>query len=63
MWALRLLTSYADLTLIHWPWNCSAAALGATWRALEDALLVTNATRAIGVSNFRAADLDALEVI
>ncbi|AMM22270.1 hypothetical protein AX769_07170 [Frondihabitans sp. PAMC 28766] len=46
-----------DLLLIHWPQNAKSNL--ETWKAMED-LLDAGQVRAIGVSNFDAADLDAL---
>lgn len=55
---------YVDLYLIHWPapraffddWDCINAE---TWRAFEE-LLALGKTRAIGVSNFKVSQLEAL---
>jgi 2,5-diketo-D-gluconate reductase A len=46
-----------DLLLIHWPQ--AAASNLETWKAMED-LLAAGRVRAIGVSNFDAAELDGL---
>lgn len=46
-----------DLLLIHWPQNAKSNL--ETWKAMED-LQGSGQVRAIGVSNFDAADLDAL---
>lgn len=51
-----------DLTLIHFNkcWGSKGASLAETWRALEDAR-AAGKSKAIGVSNFAAADLVALK--
>lgn len=54
----RLQTDYVDLYLIHWP----ADGFEAAWQVLED-LYKEGRVRAIGVSNFHAQHLAALESI
>jgi diketogulonate reductase-like aldo/keto reductase len=61
----RLRTDYLDLYLIHWPnpiaFRDRWAEMNAeSWRAFED-LYAAGRIRAIGVSNFHAHHLDALE--
>ncbi|WP_125767203.1 aldo/keto reductase [Lapidilactobacillus wuchangensis] len=61
----KLQLDYLDLYLIHWPanarWHQNWQALNAeTWRALED-LYHAGQVRAIGVSNFSVAQLQALQ--
>lgn len=53
-----LQTSYLDLYMLHSPLR-DAQLQADTWRALED-MLAAGVLRAIGVSNFGAADLQAL---
>jgi len=56
----QLMLPFVDLLLIHTPSNCkTAAALAETWAAIEGAL-AKKQVRAIGVSNFKQANLDAL---
>jgi diketogulonate reductase-like aldo/keto reductase len=55
--SLRALgTDHGELYLIHWPMRSS---LESTWRAMEE-LLASGATRAIGVCNFLAPQLEVL---
>ncbi|MFJ4844532.1 MULTISPECIES: aldo/keto reductase [unclassified Streptomyces] len=54
----RLQLDYVDLYLVHWPAPARNAYLD-TWRALEK-ILADGRVRAIGVSNFRTADLRRL---
>lgn len=54
----RLGTDYADLTLIHWPAPAGGVPLGETLEALM-AARERGLTRAIGVSNFTVAQLQA----
>ena len=54
----RLGLDYVDLYLIHWPTPEKDLYVD-TWRAFET-LLADGRTRSIGVSNFRAQDLDRL---
>ena len=54
----RLGLEHVDLYLIHWPLQDAARRIE-TWLALEDAL-AAGKTRAIGVSNFTAEQLDEL---
>ncbi len=54
----RLGTDYADLILIHWPCPAQGKAVD-TWRALIRAR-DEGKVRSIGVSNFRAEDLDRI---
>ena len=48
-----------DLVLIHTPSKCSSADIAATWAGMQSAKR-QNLTRAIGVSNFKPAALEAL---
>ena len=64
--SLRLLgADYVDLYLIHWPWPLDQPGTDYTsgnaeaWRAMEE-LLSEGRARALGVSNFSAADIDSL---
>lgn len=54
----RLKLDYVDLYLIHWPLPARGL-FPATWKAFEE-ILASGRARAIGVSNFRVADLDKL---
>lgn len=54
----RLQLDYIDLYLIHWPLP-SRGLFPATWKAFEE-ILASGQARSIGVSNFRAVDLDKL---
>ena len=49
---------YVDLMLVHWP-CVTTAETAAVWTALED-MVAKNKTRAIGISNFQTADIEAL---
>jgi 2,5-diketo-D-gluconate reductase A len=55
----RLRTDYVDLYLIHWPVPRQDRYVE-TWRALER-IHDEGGARAVGVSNFRVADLERLE--
>jgi len=55
----RLRLDYVDLYLLHWPLPSDFEATTGAYRALER-LLKEGRARAIGVSNFSAAHLDAL---
>jgi 2,5-diketo-D-gluconate reductase A len=55
----RLGLDYVDLLLIHWPLPHRGQYVD-TWRTFER-LLNAGRTRAIGVSNFKSAHLDALQ--
>ena len=57
-------TSYVDLLLVHFPAGESSTRtceyMKAQWKALSDAHLATNKTRALGVSNFCQSSLECL---
>lgn len=55
----RLGTAYVDLYLVHWP---IATHYAGTWRAMEE-LYATGRARAVGVCNFLAHHLQALEKV
>ena len=50
--------TYIDLMLVHWP-CVTAAETAAVWSAMED-MLESKQLRALGVSNFKQADIEAL---
>jgi len=54
----ELKTDHVDLLLMHWACEMPSDTQG-TWLGMQEAL-VLGLTRAIGVSNFRSADLDAV---
>ena len=56
----QLMLSYVDLLIIHTPATCKTSAdTQVTWEGMQ-AALAANLTRAIGLSNFKPTQIDAL---